>query len=115
MIDTGPINTRRITGALLTCQCVLYVGDLVEVFGVWDLEQPHGVGVAPLLEVLLEGSATPVRVVSTDLTLVLDTTVGGNAEELGGIGRSWDEIGSQEGGSNFESSKVDRFWIRNLL
>ena len=57
---------------LVQGQRVVDGGDVLEVDGVGDLEAFHAVGVAPLLEVHLEGPAAPVAVVAADLALVLD-------------------------------------------
>jgi hypothetical protein len=41
--------------------------------GIGDLQAFHSIGVPPLLEMHLEGSSTPVTVVATDFTLVLNS------------------------------------------
>jgi hypothetical protein len=57
---------------LMECECVIDGGDILEVDGVRYFEALHAVGVAPLLEVHLEGPPSPVAVVAADLALVLD-------------------------------------------
>ena len=52
-------------------QCVLYLCNILKVNCVGDPKTFHLVSVAPLLEMLLEGTATPVRRPAADLTLEL--------------------------------------------
>ena len=40
-------------------------------YGIWDAETLHSIGVSPLLEVLLVGSPAPIAGSSADLTLEL--------------------------------------------
>lgn len=56
---------------LVEFERVLDLGDVFEVDRVGDAEALHFVGVAPLLEVLFEGTPTPVARTSADLALEL--------------------------------------------
>lgn len=62
-----------LTEALGELEGVGDLGDLVELLAVVDAETLEAVVVAPLAEVLLKGAATPIRHVTADLALVLDT------------------------------------------
>ena len=52
-------------------QGVLNLSNILEVDSVWYSEAFHLISMSPLLEMFLEGSATPVASTSTDLTLKL--------------------------------------------
>ena len=52
---------------------MLNVYDVLEMDGVGYLEAFHPVGMAPFLEMFLEGTATPVAGTSTDFTLKFHT------------------------------------------
>lgn len=45
---------------LVQRECMLYFSDIFEMDRVWDAEALHLVGMAPILEVLLEGATAPV-------------------------------------------------------